>query len=213
METQGLSLDISEWFLYNSRHVRNLELVYKMNIFYLHKDPATCAQQHNDKHVVKMIVEYAQIMSTNHRLLDGEMYIAKSENTGRNIKRWRLDGNRDNIIYKACHMNHPSTVWARANNNNYNWLYALWVELCKEYTHRYGKIHKTDALLRELLATPPKNIPTDNLTQPTPAMKKFPQCIVEGDSLQSYRNYYHVAKAHFNVWTNRPVPDWYGVNA
>lgn len=180
-----------------------------MNVFYLHSDPKICAKQHNDKHVVKMIVEYAQIMSTNHRLLDGEEYIDISANTGRKIKRWRLDSNVDGIIYKACHMNHPSTVWARQSNNNYNWLYCLWLELCAEYTHRYGKTHKTYTLLHELLKTPPKNIPVGPLTQPTPAMKKFPQCIVKDDSVASYRNYYHEAKSHFNRWSKRDVPDWY----
>ena len=45
-----------------------------MNIFYLHKDPKICAEQHLDKHVVKMLIEYAQLMSTAHRMLDGVMY-------------------------------------------------------------------------------------------------------------------------------------------
>lgn len=179
-----------------------------MNVFYLHQEPATCAKQHNDKHVVKMIVEYAQIMSTNHRVLDGTEYYGLSKN-GRKIKRWRLSDNVEDIIYKACHVNHPSTVWARQSNNNYNWLYAMWLELCAEYTHRYGKTHKTYELLHEILATPPMNIPIGPKTQPTPAMKKFPQCIVEGDSVASYRNYYHEAKQHFNRWTKRDVPDWY----
>ena len=60
-----------------------------MNIFYLHNDPKICAEQHVDKHVVKMIVEYAQLLSTAHRMLDGEEYIGKSK-TGRNVKRYRM---------------------------------------------------------------------------------------------------------------------------
>ena len=61
-----------------------------MNIFYLHNDPKTCAEQHLDKHVVKMLIEYAQLMSTAHRMLDGVKYIAKSK-TGRKVTRYRLE--------------------------------------------------------------------------------------------------------------------------
>ena len=61
-----------------------------MNIFYLHKDPKVCAEQHLDKHVVKMLIEYAQLMSTAHRMLDGVMYQGKTK-AGRNIKRYRLE--------------------------------------------------------------------------------------------------------------------------
>ena len=50
-----------------------------MNIFFLNTDPKVCAQEHLDKHVVKMIVEYAQLMSTAHRLLDGNQYFDKSK--------------------------------------------------------------------------------------------------------------------------------------
>ena len=42
-----------------------------MNIFYLDKEVVPCAQMHLDKHCVKMILEYAQLLSTAHRVLDG----------------------------------------------------------------------------------------------------------------------------------------------
>jgi len=48
-----------------------------MNIFYLDRDPRICAEMHLDKHVVKMIIEYAQLMSTAHRVLDGDEYFDK----------------------------------------------------------------------------------------------------------------------------------------
>ena len=64
-----------------------------MNIFYLHEDPIQNAKWHVDKHVVKMVTEYAQLLSTAHRVLDGEMYYGKTIN-GRNIKRWRLSDKR-----------------------------------------------------------------------------------------------------------------------
>lgn len=179
-----------------------------MNVFYLDHDPIKSATYHCDKHVVKMIVEYAQIMSTNHRLLDGELYYEISNNTGRKIKRWSLDDWKEDVLYKACHMNHPSTVWARQSNNNYTWLYCMWWALCKEYTYRYGKVHKTESL-REALMSPPKNIPVGYKTQPPPAMKKYPECIIPGDSVASYHKYYREAKSYFAKWTKREVPEWY----
>ena len=91
-----------------------------MNIFYLHNDPKVCAEQHVDKHVVKMIVEYAQLLSTAHRMLDGEEYIGKSK-TGRNVKRYRMiNPNLDNTVYQAVHYHHPSAVWARETKAQYD---------------------------------------------------------------------------------------------
>ena len=48
-----------------------------MNIFYLDRDPKIAAQMMCDKHVVKMILESAQILSTAHRVLDGDDYADK----------------------------------------------------------------------------------------------------------------------------------------
>ena len=109
-----------------------------MNIFYLHNDPEECAKLHNDKHVVKMILEYAQLMSTAHRVLDGKEYYGTTAN-GRKIKRWLLPDERESIMWKASHINHPSGIWVRNNRSNYNWLFSMWDALLKEYTHRYGK--------------------------------------------------------------------------
>jgi len=100
-----------------------------MNIFFLDTDPKTAAQQHCDKHVVKMIIEYAQLLSTAHRILDGNLYLDKTAN-GRNIKRWRLDDYRESILYKASHINHPSAIWAREDLSHYQWLWNLASELC-----------------------------------------------------------------------------------
>ena len=107
-----------------------------MNIFYLHSDPQLCAEMHCDKHVCKMIVEYAQLLSTAHRVLDGEMYI--DDSSGRKIKRWKHpDYNFEANLYKASFVNHPSAVWVRESPWNYNWLEVLWYSLCDEYTQIY----------------------------------------------------------------------------
>jgi hypothetical protein len=176
-----------------------------MNIFYLHPDPRICAEFHNDKHVVKMIIEYAQLMSTAHRVLDGEEYIDLTAN-GRKIKRWRLPDEREQELMKASHMNHPSGVWTRASDLNYLWLYQLWRQLLVEYTHRYGKNHSCERLINALSVIP-KNIKIGFFTEPTPAMPDDVKVL--GDSLASYRNYYTKNKTHLAKWKKRSVPDWY----
>ena len=83
-----------------------------MNIFYLSDNPESAARQHCDKHIVKMVIEYAQLLSTAHRMLDGKEYIDVTANN-RKIKRWRMEDGREAILYKASHINHPSAVWVR----------------------------------------------------------------------------------------------------
>ena len=74
-----------------------------MNIFYLHKDPVESAKLHCDKHVCKMIIEYAQMLSTAHRMLDGTEYISQTLG-GRRIKRWKHpNSNMEGVLYKASH--------------------------------------------------------------------------------------------------------------
>ena len=127
-----------------------------MNLFYLHKEPQVSATLHCDKHVVKMIIEYAQMLSTAHRMLDGTQYTDAS--SGRRIQRWRLDNsNMDGILYKVSHINHPSTRWVRENAIQYQYAYDMFAHLCDEYTYRY-KVHMTDTKLRDLLNQLPKNI-------------------------------------------------------
>lgn len=177
-----------------------------MNIFYLHKDPKKCAEMHLDKHSTKMCIEYAQLMSTAHRVLDGEEYYGQTAN-GRKIKRWRLtDGPKEKELMKASHVNHPSGVWVRANQQNYKWLFSLWKNLLQEYTFRYGKQHACSRLL-EMLESPPKNIPDGDFYPPTPAMPD--ECKVPGNVLESYHKYYNERKRHIAKWTKRSVPSWY----
>jgi hypothetical protein len=174
-----------------------------MNIFYLHNDTKICAEMHVDKHCVKMILEYAQLLSTAHRVLDGVEYLDSS--SGRRIKRWKLDSSYEPILYKATHINHPSAVWVRQSYDNYIWLHSLLVELCKEYTYRYGKMHKCETIgLVNTLSYAPFNIPVKVFTEPTPAMPD--EYIVKGDSIQSYHNYYNGAKVKLFSWKNRSVP-------
>jgi hypothetical protein len=183
-----------------------------MNIFFLDRDPKRAAQMHIDKHVVKMILEYAQLLSTAHRILDGTLSVGKSE-SGRKKTSYVLMDNRDSILYAATHVNHPSAVWCRQTSMNYDWLYSLFVETCNEYTYRYGKIHLTDDKLRHVLSHRPKNIGKSEIWQdPTPAMPDTYK--VAGDGVQSYRNYYVGDKRDMSRWTNREMPTWFadGIN-
>ena len=137
-----------------------------MNIFYLDKDPVVAAKVQYNKHVVKMILESAQMLCTAHRYY----------------------GNED-VPYKTAHLNHPSTIWCRENDKQYRWLFNHMLALGDEYTRRYGKKHLSiDKCFGPLSFLPP-NIPKDKpFTEP-------PQCMpdeykVEGDSVQAYWNYY-----------------------
>jgi len=176
-----------------------------MNIFFLSNDPAECAKQHVDKHVVKMILEYGQLMSTAHRVLDGVFYEGKTAK-GRRIARWLLPDERENTMWKASHIKHPSGLWVRSSKQHYQWLYNLWLELLEEYTFRYGKIHKVSEKKNIFLFTP-LNIPDKGwLSDPTPAM---PDIYKNSNSIISYRNYYIGDKKRFARWKNRSTPTWF----
>mgnify|MGYP000861069492 FL=1 len=180
-----------------------------MNIFILDNDPIKAAQQQCDKHVVKMIVESGQMLSTVHRMLDGTME-RRASKSGSMLQYFKHPHMQmENTLYKACHFNHPSTVWTRESLQNYIWHYDHFYALCIEYTYRYGKIHSTQSKLEEVLSITPKNIPNIGLTPFKLAMASFPECIVE-DPVQSYRNFYQTKQKRFKMaWTKRSTPEWF----
>ena len=176
-----------------------------MNIFYLDKDPKICAEMHVDKHCVKMILEYAQLLSTAHRVLDGTQ-LTRLSKTGRKQTAFVLSDDRELVLYTATHINHPSAIWVRQSEQNYRWLFGLFCELLKEYTYRYGRLHACERLVTTL-GRPPKNIDMETkFTEPTPAMPDDYK--VAGDSIASYHNYYLGDKTRMFAWKNRPVPKW-----
>lgn len=175
-----------------------------MNIFVLDADPIKCAQMHYDKHVVKMILEYAQLLSTAHRLLDGREWTDRTAR-GSKVKRWALPDARESILYKATHRNHPSAVWARASRSNYKWLFHLFDALLDEYTHRYSKQHKCAELL-ETLRTPPEHLPELGYTVVPQAM---PEECKRHSAVAGYRNYYRTNKVDLYAYTNRTAPEWF----
>ena len=180
-----------------------------MNVFYVDKHPVKAAEQMCDKHIVKMILESAQLLCTCHRVMDGTEYYGKTAN-GRKIKRWKHpDRKMNKHLYLAGHVNHPTNIWLRECRENYMLMFTYYKLICEEYTYRYGKEHGAKDywwILRE----PPKNMPSLGKTTPVPqAMKEFPQCKVDGDSVQAYRNFYVVAKRRFATWKERGAPLWY----
>ncbi len=152
-----------------------------MNIFVLDLDPSIAAQFHNDKHTVKMILETTQILST------------------------VLSSKGLKAPYKPTHINHPCVKWANASFSNFNWLYRLGIELCKEYTYRYGKIHKCEILLKEIIIPHPDMFYLLDLTPFTQAM---PEQYKNEDPVKAYRNYYCGAKKHIMKYTKREIPYW-----
>ena len=152
-----------------------------MNIFILDYDVKKCAKYHVDKHVVKMILETAQ-------LLCGVHWVANSE-----------------APYKLSHKNHPCSIWARESLTNYLYLCELGLELCYEYTYRYGKKHKSQQVIEWCIENKP-NIKDIGFTEPAKAM---PDEYKVKSVVESYRNYYREAKSGFANWKNREMPEWF----
>ncbi len=181
-----------------------------MNIFILDKDPVIAAQMQCDKHVVKMIVESAQMLSTVHRYLDGSEFTSYSKN-GRKIKRWChwTDTVPPIRLYKSVMINHPCTIWSWRSLDNYIWHCEHALALCAEYTHRYGKRHKTQQILEWCGINYPYNLYHKGLTEFAQAM---PDEYKDPDPVQAYRAYYLGEKAGFAKWTKRNTPEWYLTN-
>lgn len=177
-----------------------------MNIFILDQDFDACARYHVDKHVVKMQLELAQLLSTAHRVLDGDLVVELSD-SGRKVKRWKLnDSTREAILYSATHINHPCAIWVRQSKENYEWTRNLLVALSKEYSYRYGKTHKifrTD--LGDALKSCPDSIKSIGLTKFAQAM---PDEFKHADAVEAYRRYYNGAKQRMHSWKKRDVPSW-----
>ena len=183
-----------------------------MNVFLLHKNPVVCAQMHCDQHVRKMVIEYAQLLSTAHRLLDGQLIyrISKTKNgKWRRTQEYNLsDVSLNQKLYKATHWNHPSAVWARESSENYEWLFNLYVALNFEYRYRFGNWNKA-VTLEDELSVLPRNISIGEKTKFKLAIKD--KTIHRSTPIQFYRNFYIVDKSRFATWTKRNKPEWYKV--
>ena len=166
-----------------------------MNIFYLDENPAVCAKLHCDKHVIKMVLEYAQILSTSHRLLNGdEFFILKDETL-------------ENKLYRPTHIKHPAVLWVMESTLHYEFLYNLFEETAKEYNFRYGKHHKSYTDLKDFLKNAPKNLKDNGFREPPKCM---PPEFYKETSVLSYQEFYRNGKAKRFALTfkNRETPDF-----
>ena len=137
-----------------------------MNIFFLDFNPRRAANYHCDKHVVKMILETAQLLYCAHWMTNPSLL--------------------PETAYRKTHPNHPCAIWVRESLPNYTWLCELGVALCEEYTFRYSKTHKTEHHIRWLSENPPAlpNIGVTLIRQAMPGEYKRP------NPVDAYRTYY-----------------------
>jgi hypothetical protein len=167
-----------------------------MNIFYLDKDPVKAAQYQYNKHVVKMILESAQMLCTAHHHYAEELGYDNSY-----------------IPYKKAHYNHPSTIWTRQNSRNYYWLYHHMLALGDEYTKRYNKTHLTISKCWQPLQFVPKGMPLGGpITQPPQAM---PDEFKRDCAIHAYWLYYvydkkHIAHNKESLYDTKYIKDTFG---
>lgn len=180
-----------------------------MNRFVLDEDPVAAAQMHCDKHVVKMILEEAQMLSTAHRVIDHFAIHTHRPHGKRSRTEWVLGDNAlDGLLYRSTHVNHPCSAWVRASSANYDWARRLLRALSDEYTYRYGREHAVRSSgLEAALSTPPSKIRVGPLTPHPLAM---PDEHKQASAVDSYRELYFEKKRRFAKWERgRPAPSWY----
>jgi len=183
-----------------------------MNIFVLSDLPAEAAQYHCNKHVCKMILEAGQMLCTAHWF---SLLQARGKNMAdfkrvRDAQEWlrNVVPVQDQPPWKMTHIGHPCNVWTRESSANYSWHAQLGLALCEEYTHRYGKVHKSRSVLQWLSDHVPV-LPSHNPTV-------HPQCVPDdcktdpGDPVTAYRHYYNRYKNRFAAWEPKArTPNWY----
>lgn len=158
-----------------------------MNIFYVDSDPKIAAQSLCDKHVVKMVLESAQLLCTTHHL----------------IGTWELPEK----FYKATHINHPCAIWVRQCSGHYAWLSLHASYLCKEYTYRYGKTHASYPIVDWCLS----NFAATTFSYGIAPPQCMPDEYKMEDTVAAYRRYYNEYKRNTiqMKWTRREPPVWW----
>ena len=168
-----------------------------MNIFFLDKTPEKSAQYLCDKHVVKMILETAQMLST-----------IAHEHKYYGVKN----------LYKPTHPNHPMTKWVNTHKNNYLWACEHGLSLCKEYTKRYNKVHKSQELIKQLhdlcksFFTFGGGEPNSEFITPPPQCmpNEYRDKDNDWNYVTAYRRYYNNDKKYFAKWEKgRTCPKWW----
>lgn len=158
-----------------------MRLWITMNIFLLDYNIKKCAEYHCDKHVVKMILESAQILSTVCRM------------------------NNIDQGYNLTHQNHPCTKWVSESLSNWLWLRELTIHLNNEYRYRYNKNinHKSFDIAMKLSVPFIRDFGLTKFEQAMPDQYK------DKDIVNAYRNYYKEEKKNIASWKFRHEPEWW----
>lgn len=155
-----------------------------MNVFYVNDCPVQAAREHCVVHIRKMIVEYAQLLSTAHHLINPESDLTK-------------------VIYRKTHFNHPSAVWVRESRAHYQWVYTCATELCRLYSFRTGKSHATTKVLDKLV-NPPKSLEAFEFTPPPVAAPQ--EFKIVGERFGTTTAYQHYMTHKLNTWLESGDP-------
>jgi len=197
-----------------------------MNIFYLDTEPHISANYHCDQHVVSMIVEYAQLLSTTWRWFAEHQPVCPY-GTESELK-WTLRPDCKKILelcYKSTHVDHPSAVWVRQSRWHYQYLVRLYDALCLEYESRYKKTHETEKRFKSPFDIEYKwaffSNSIWNVTSPIPLhqysghkgkFKEPPQCMPDEykheDTVTAYRNFYKYDISNFARYRRSRRPIW-----
>ena len=176
-----------------------------MNIFILDENIDKCAEAHVDRHVIKMILESAQMLCTAHWINKyvGDIPRKLESDEWNTVKEQKQNEPRDFPYLPTMH-NHPCSIWVRESLDNYEWLYCLALALDEEYGVRYGKSHKS---VRDcILLLPDISIPRRGLT---PFAQAMPDSLKGENAVEAYRRFYHKDKATFASWKVRGKPHWW----
>ncbi len=160
-----------------------------MNIFILDENPTSAAESLCDKHIVKMILESAQMLCTAIPIArEYQMYCGIT-------------------LYKPTHINHPCTLWVGRSQENFSWLCSHAKAMCQEYTRRYKKDHKSEQVINAMMVLNSRyQLPSIGLT---PFAQAMPDQYKDASAVVAYRNYYIGEKSKIAVWKHSTPPSWW----
>jgi hypothetical protein len=163
-----------------------------VNFFYLDKDPKKCAKYYCNKHILKIPIEIAQILSKIHYELKSKIDYSKIYKNSTVVK---------NTIGPYC--------WIKESLDNYMWANKLGLELINEYKFRYNKTeHKTECILQYLYDNPP-NLPKISETKFKGTNKYDMFQYISNDPIICARYNYAEMKCINDKWNKDGPPDWF----
>lgn len=169
-----------------------------MNLFILDNDLDKCAEYHVDRHVVKMILEAAQLLCQAHWVSQTLGHVPRKLTP---VELAECKRAATTEFYGLTHYNHPCAVWTRSSSDNFEWAFCYAQALNSEYGYRYGKSHASAAVINKL---PYPTLPSGL----TPFAQAMPDQYKDNDPVKAYRAYYKAEKSHLFAWKHRPCPHW-----